>query len=312
MKSTKKDDAAISDDAREAQSGGFAPLRLQVALEPRADARYHVDQLLSFHDRAFVESAYAATLGRAPTNDELSVTLGDLRTSRREKREIVEDLIGSEEGALVGARERVEGIAQSGWKRRVRSLPVIGYLWQLLASVARLPVALRHQREFEAYALAQQQLILEHVNYTQERALDKARDEIRRLVGLIGDAQAAVSLLSDALAGLAARQAEAHADLARRIDATRSEVESRIDAARESIIDTQQEFLTREQHAIVEAQKAALAEIEGRLAETLASQRDALAKLSSLVAKMPARVKDESRASLEGAGKREGGDVETQ
>jgi hypothetical protein len=285
MKSPENSAATTRDDARTTQPRTFAPLRLQVALEPRADARYDVDQLLSFHDLAFVESAYAATLGRAPMTDELSATLADLRAARREKREIIEDLIESEEGERVGARARVDGVEGAGWKRRVRSLPVVGYLWQLLASLARLPVAQRHQREFESYALAQQQLIADHIN-TQGRAWDAASDEFHRL---IKDAQAAVSLLSDALATLAARQAEARAR-----------------------IDSQQEYLTREQYAIVEAQKAALAEIEGRLAETLATQDDARAKLSSRVAEMAARVEDESRASLEGAGTREGEDVETQ
>jgi hypothetical protein len=331
MKSPKTDAATMSGDARTTQPRTFALLRLQAALEPRAGARYHVDQLFAFHDRAFVESAYAATLGRAPTDDELSATLADLRTSRREKRKIVEDLIESQEGAQCGARSRVDGIEGAGWKRRARRLPVIGYLWQLLASVARLPVSLRHQREFETYALAQQQLIAEHFNAQarawdeQARARDAATDELRRradseggelramtnelrrmtdelrrrldaegdeLRRLFDDAHAAVCLLSDALASLTTRQAEARADFERGLDG-------------------QQEFLTREQFVIVEAQKAALAEIEGRLSETLAIQADALAKLSSRVADMSACADDEPRASPGGARGREDDDVET-
>ncbi|MDT7541195.1 MAG: hypothetical protein QOE33_1099 [Acidobacteriota bacterium] len=277
MTSPEKDTATTThDDSRATQPRVFAPLRLQVALEPRADARYRVDQLLAFHDRAFVESAYAATLGRVPTHDELSATLADLRDARRDKREIVEDLIESEEGARVGARARVEGVEGAGWKRRARSLPVIGYLWQLLAGIARLPLAQRHQREFDAYVLAQQQIIVDHLNEK----------------GPFAEALAAISLLSDALAGLAARQAEARDHFARRMDA-------------------QQEFLTQEQHAIVEAQKVALAEIEGRFADALSAQADALAKLSTRIAQMPVRDEEEQRASPAGTRARDGGDMET-
>jgi hypothetical protein len=332
-----------AEDARE--SHAFARLRLQESLEPRADGRYHIGELLDFHDLAFVESAYAATLARTPTTDELSATLADLRAARRDKKEIVEALIESEEGARVGARERIVGIGASGWKQRVRRLPVVGYLWQLFTSVVRLPVSLRHQREFETYALAQQQLIADHFNAqaehfnAQARAqeanveelrrridstseelrgrIESASEELRRHVTsadeelrrinaasvesrslidesrnfidesrrLVNDASSAASLLSDALAALAARQAG---------------FDQRLDALHE--------YLAQEQRSIVEAEKAALVEIEGRLADALASQRDALAALSARVAAMAPRA-DDTRAPVEAA--REGGDAET-
>jgi DNA repair exonuclease SbcCD ATPase subunit len=316
----ERETATQEGDAREpdrfdAKAGrapsSFAPLRLQPSLEVRAEGRYRVDELMAFHDRAFVESAYAAALGRAPSREELSETLADLRSLRREKIEIVEDLIASEEGRRVRAGERVAGVARPGWKRRARGLPFVGYLWELLASVLRLPVAQRHGREFEAYALAQQQLIADHVN-AQARTIDEAFksfqrqidatnerfalrcdellglveesraraeesgarveeararieesraliEELRALAeesralaeesrALVNDSIAAVSVLSDALASFAERQS----GLDRRLDA-------------------QHEFLAREQHAIVEAQKAALVEIEARLKDALAA-----------------------------------------
>jgi hypothetical protein len=253
-------------------SPSITPLRLQDALAPRADARYHVEELFSFHDRAFVESAFAAALSRAPTARELEATLAELRASRRSKSEIIEDLCETEEGRRVGARERIVGVGEAGWKRRVRRLPVVGYLWQLLSSVVRLPTALRHRQEFETYALAQQQLIADHFNEQQRRLARlfdeqglllhaQLADELHRAVA---DANAAISILADALAEMSARLSEAQHGVERRLNA-------------------QQDFLTQEQHAIVEAQKAVLAEIEARLGEVLETRDRALAELTRQV-----------------------------
>ncbi|MFN2480451.1 MAG: hypothetical protein ABR554_03055, partial [Pyrinomonadaceae bacterium] len=75
-------------------------------IEPRAGGRYRVEELFAFHDRAFVENAFRAALGRAPDAAEFDATLSDLRAARRGKREIVEDLVFSAEGAAGGAGER--------------------------------------------------------------------------------------------------------------------------------------------------------------------------------------------------------------
>lgn len=300
-RAASKTEGAAFDDGREAGTriepeqpdyeaatlSSLPLLRLQSVFKPRADGRCRVEELLMYHDRAFVESAYAATLGRAPEASELAATLADLRASRRGKIEIIEDLARSPEGARAGASERIEGIGGADWKRRVRRLPVVGYLWQLLSSIVRLPVALRHRQEFETYALAQQQLIADHFNEQQQQLawfFDEQRmilyrhiaDELQRAVA---DANAATSMLSDALAELSGRLSDARHGFDLRLDA-------------------QQEFLTREQQAIVEAQKAVLAEIEMRLGEAQAARDRALSELTRSVREL--------RASLEGTRAAEG------
>lgn len=301
--------ATPADDGAPAATETPTPtLRLQEPLDPRAFAGCRVEELFAFHDRAFVESAYAAALGRAPREDELRATLAELRAGRRDKREIVEDLCASEEGARVGAGSRVVGVAAPGFGRRLRRVPFVGYLWRLLAGLARLPTALSHQREFETYALAQQQLIADFVNDERRR-----HDEQVRLLGLrlddetangelraaVADAHEAVSMLSDALATLDARQAEERAHLEALIAEQRRALEGHQSALEEQRrrLDAQEEFSVREQQAIVEAQKAVLAEIESRLTETDEARRRALEELSRRVAAL-AEALEEARAQV--------------
>lgn len=286
-------------------------LRLQPRLVPRADGLYYVSEILGYHDESFVEAAYAAVLRRPPAAEELRQALSDLRNGAREKIDILRDLARSEEGKSQLAFERIAGLRRSRLAEALRRLPVVGRLWQVLAAVVRLPTALRHQRRFEAYALAQQQHIADHVNLqrrrpdaqqrlvadqlnAQERRVAERLDAERRyhdeererlaaeLRQAVTDASAAISLLSDALAEVSARQAEQQSQHARRLDA-------------------QQEFLVREQQAVVEAQKAALADAGEELGAAVSEQRRELAALAARV--------DELRAALEAARESVGGKV---
>ena len=311
-----RDDHSAAAAARVDQAG--APLRLQAELEPRGDGRYRAEELFAFHDRAFVENAFRAALGRAPDAAELEATLSDLRAARRGKREIVEDLVFSEEGRRGGARARVRGVADPRLRRRVRALPVVGYLWQLLAGLARLPRLMRHQREFEAYALAQQQLIADRLNEQERHGAASVAEQLRLalerldgdVLGSIADAREAVFMLSDALASLSARHAAdaaRYAEDAARRERIEAHTAARLDTHQRGIeelqralnsqqgalevqtrgvdeqrrrLDAQEEFLIQEQRAIVEAQKAALAEVEERLREAEATARRALDALA--------------------------------
>ncbi|MCA1815117.1 MAG: hypothetical protein LC746_01685 [Acidobacteria bacterium] len=290
-------DADQNSDARAATETSPPPLRLQEPLDPRTFAGCRAEELFAFHDRAFVESAYAAALGRAPDAGELRATLADLRGGRRDKREIVADLCASEEGARVGAGARVVGVGAPGFGRRLRRAPLVGYVWRLLASLARLPTALRHQREFELYTLAQQQQIADFVNDGRRRHDEQLRllglrldEEIARahadLRGAVADAHEAVSMLSDAVATLDARQAEERAHLEALIAEQRHALEGHQRAleAQRRRLDAQEEFSVQEQHAIVEAQKAVLAEIESRLTESHEARRRALEESGARVA----------------------------
>jgi hypothetical protein len=298
-------------------------LRLQNALDARAFVRCRVEELFVFHDRAFVESAFAATLGRAPDDAEMAATLADLRAARRDKREIIEDLCASNEGARAGAQVRVEGVGARGWQRRARRLPFIGYLWQLVAGVARLPTALRHQREFESFTLAQQQLIADFINEQQRRFDDERRrldaeqrrldeqqrqleeqqrrisEEHWRLAESLGERLSLVQHRLDELDGHRAEFSRALADFRLAVTDAHEAISMLCDAvatldARQADerahleeqrlrLEAQEEFSVQEQRAIVEAQKAVLAGIEERVAESDAVRRRALEELSRRV-----------------------------
>lgn len=317
-----REDAAarsVSVPARSAAEPGDV-LRLQPRLVPRADGLYYVSEILAYHDEAFVEAAFASVLRRTPADDERRHALSDLRNGAREKIDILRDLARTPEGKSQAAFDRIAGLRQSRLAQSLRGLPVVGHLWRILAAIVRLPTALRHQRQFEAYALAQQQLIADHVNEQQRQrdgALERVAAELRHAIAelrlaiadassavadvsatvagvsaAVADVSAAVSLLSDALAETTTRHAEQQSQLAHRLDAAEhrlTDAAARLeDNSRR--LDAQQEFLVREQQAIVEAQKAALADAADGLRETTAEQRRELAALSARVEELRATV----------------------
>ena len=281
-------------------------LRLQPRLMPRADGLYYVSEILAYHDEAFVEAAFASVLRRAPAEDEFRHTLADLRNGAREKIDILRDLARSAEGKSQVAFDRIAGLRQSRVTQYLRGLPVLGHLWQILAAIIRLPVALRHQRQFEAYALAQQQRIADHLNAPSGERTAAIEHDAAELRLAVADANAAVSLLSDALAETTARHAEQQSQLARHVGQVTRQLEQAEHGLREAErrlnehaarledhgrrLDAQQEFLVREQQAVVEAQKAALASAEEDLRETASEQRRELDALAARVDELRAAV----------------------
>jgi hypothetical protein len=140
------------------------PLVLQTNFEADDRSQYHVTELLVYHDRHFVESVYQAILRRAPSPAESARELDDLRGGRAGKVEIIERLLSSPEARAGAGRDvRVEGLP-SPLMRRLGRMPVIGYVLRLVRALVRLPLSMQHQRQFEIYALAQQQLIADYLN----------------------------------------------------------------------------------------------------------------------------------------------------
>jgi hypothetical protein len=291
-----RNDAATAAAPRtDAASTAGSPLLLQARLAPRADGLYYVSEILAYHDEAFVEAAFAAALRRAPDDAERRDALTDLRGGVRAKIEILRDLARSEEGRRLSAFERVAGLRQSALARRVRQLPLVGYLWRVAAAVARLPMMARHQQQFEAYTLAQQQRIADHLNAGERRLADLLGDQSRQneealesavaeLRLAVADASAAISMLSDAMAQTVARHGDEQSLLARRL----AEAERHL-SEHAGRLDAQQQFLIREQQTIVEAQKAALADAEQEWREAVAAQRRELAAVAARVDELRAK-----------------------
>ena len=128
-------------------------------------------------------------------------------------------------------------------------------------------------RDMVGHVNNQRQLSADYVNEQRQRIHDYINDELRPV---LADTADSVSMLSDALAAMRARVEEQQLRL-----------------------DGQGEFLVQEQHEIVEAQKTALAEIEGRLHALLAERRESLDEQSRALAELQARV-DDVRASVAG------------
>jgi O-antigen chain-terminating methyltransferase len=136
-------------------------LKLQPEFQPRAGDRYHVNDLLAYHDRVFVEAAYRAVLKRAPDQAE---SLRDLKRLRSgvNKIDLLADLRLSPEGRAKGVR--LDGLLVPALIRRLGQLPLVGYPIRLGVALLRLPKQVHAQREFAGYVLAQHQEIADFIN----------------------------------------------------------------------------------------------------------------------------------------------------
>jgi hypothetical protein len=266
----------VSRDARAADQPRaplpIPPLKLQPDALRQPATSYRLDELLGFHDRAFVEQVYRALARRAPDEAEATRKLDELRSGRQSKIELIERLLTTQPPD--GAPVRIVGLPSPIW-RRVSRWPVLGYLLRLLRGFTRLPVLMQHQQQFEVYALAQQQRIADYLNEV--------------LTPTIADAIESVLMLSDSLVELSARQA----DLQKQLDEARAEALAELRRAQAAAAATQQEFLVQEQRVIVETQKVALGELEARLGELRAQQTAQHAELAAQLAALRALVERE-------------------
>src|SRR5215510_11974660 len=76
----------------------FPELKLQPDFQPRSNNRYHISDLLRYHDRAFVDSAYRAILKRPPDATEFARDLKRLQSGAFNKIDLLATLRYSNEG----------------------------------------------------------------------------------------------------------------------------------------------------------------------------------------------------------------------
>jgi O-antigen chain-terminating methyltransferase len=138
------------------------PIALQPAFQPRNDGRYHVNELLKYHDRSFIQNAYRAILKRGPDATGYGAFIESLRSAQLNKIDILARLRYSAEGRA--KKVEIEGLLAPAIIRKAYRVPLIGYLLNLAVAIARLPVMIRSEQQFEAHVLAQQELIAEHLN----------------------------------------------------------------------------------------------------------------------------------------------------
>ena len=153
-------------------------LKLQPDFQPHSDHRYHVNDLLRFHDRTFVQAAYRAVLKRSPDETEFLRELKRLRGGNVNKIDLLATLRFSTEGRAKGVQ--LDGLMLPALIRRLGQLPLIGYIVRLAIAFVRLPNLVRDQRQFAGHVLAQQEQIAEFVNDVSAR-LAASRHEVSRL-----------------------------------------------------------------------------------------------------------------------------------
>src|SRR5947207_8635151 len=150
------------------------PIQVQPRFQPSSDARYHVNDLLKFHDATFIQNAYRAILKRGPDAVGYRTFLESLRSAQLNKIDILARLRYSAEGRA--KQVEVEGLWLPATIRKAYRVPFIGYVLNLLVASGRLPTLIRNQQQFEAHILAQQGIIVEHLNHADRLLLAHAEE----------------------------------------------------------------------------------------------------------------------------------------
>ena len=165
--------AGVSSSAAEGQ------FRSQPEFIPNRDDHYHVTDLLKYHDRDFVWNAYRALLKREPDTEGLSAFLEKLRSGRFNKIDVLARLRFSPEGRR--NQVTIDGLRLPATIRRLYSVPVIGYVVELVVGVTRLPSLIRNQRQIESHLIAQQELLAVHFSGTIAELRESSALSLSRL-----------------------------------------------------------------------------------------------------------------------------------
>ena len=131
-----------------------APLTSQSAPSPHNGDHYRLSDLVRYDDQDFVQNSYRAILKRPPDPDGFESYLDGLRQGNLDKVGVLLKLRFSTEGRA--KRVRVKGLLLPALSRGVRRLPVVGYLAQVGAGLARLPAIVHRQRQLEARIFTQE------------------------------------------------------------------------------------------------------------------------------------------------------------
>ena len=135
-------------------------LKLQPELEKHDE--YQLGELLAFHDEEFIRNAYKAILRREPDDHGFPQYLGNLRSGRYSKIDILTSLRFSPEGEK--ANVRIEGLGRLSAFRKLYRVPVVGYLLHLAVAIVRLPVLIANHRRLESHTAAQLERVASHIN----------------------------------------------------------------------------------------------------------------------------------------------------
>jgi SAM-dependent methyltransferase len=217
-------------------------LKLQPDFQPSADHRYHINDLLRYHDRAFVRAAYRAVLKRSPDEIESSRELKRLRSGHINKIDLLAALRFSPEGRAKGVH--LDGLLFPALIRRMGQLPLLGYVIRLGIAFARLPNLVRDQREFGSYLLAQNEQIADFINVTTDRLTDQLKSSANEQGNLFDDLKQRIyDSRADAARELAAFRFRIGDVADGQLDALYVALEDRFRGSREEIKERVREYL---------------------------------------------------------------------
>jgi len=248
----------------------FPQIKLQPDFQPHSDHRYHIHDLLRFHDRAFVQAAYRAVLKRSPDETEMSRDLKGLRSGNVNKIDLLATLRFTPEGRA--KRVQLDGLVFPTLIRRMGQLPLLGYVVRLGIAFVRLPNMVRDQREFGSYILSQQEQIAEFINQTSAR-ISECRHEVSRLEEALSQRLSTLSKQvethGETSIGRHSALERQQSEFARIASAQFSEIDRRYDAL-EAYAKQQQDALTQLAKTNSEHQTA--------LTQSISEHRNAIAK----------------------------------
>ena len=262
------------------QISSLPPLKLQPELEKRD--RYHVNDLLGFHDEVFVRNAYKVILKREPDDSGMAHFLKNLRNGRYSKLDVLSALRFSSEGENVNAQ--IEGLSRGSVLRKMYRVPVAGYLLRMAVAIGRLPVLVTNFRRLESHSMGQLERVACHINDAvahlshEMREQSKAnRTHFETLQKQLNDLKGTVQIQIDSLI-------REHEKLLHNQSATQDELSVRIDLTNQHARkqDEQQERYAAELQALkaqVEKQIDDLIERLQRSRMDIAQQETRLSRL---------------------------------
>jgi Domain of unknown function (DUF4214) len=210
--------------ARSLSQVEIQPLSLQPEFQTHADDLYHVNDLLKYHDRNFIQNAYLAILKRGPDATGYRAFIESLRAGRLNKIDILARLRYSSEGRA--KKVQIEGLLLPALVRYAYRVPLLGYLLRLSIGLARLPSMIRYQQQFEAHVLAQQELIADYAN-SVSRHLSTHASEASALFETLASRQQ-LDLLAHEQQTLVAAHAQLRDDLHQNLAALNRQTETQL------------------------------------------------------------------------------------
>jgi SAM-dependent methyltransferase len=172
------------------------PLSLSPEFETRSDGKYHVKDLLKYHDREFVQRAYEVILRREPDEQGYRDFIEMLRSGERNKIDVLGSLSFSPEGRK--HRLKIEGLLTPLLIQRLGRVPVLGYFVRLTWAVVRLPRSIRRQDQTDTHL----QAVNNYLNQTSvwmAQNLQKHALALEDLIARDGDTQEELTQAESAL-----------------------------------------------------------------------------------------------------------------